>query len=253
MDAITNGSFRLLRVWGISLYLHWTWFILLAIEFFNRGMYQDKLWNVLELLVVFAIVTLHEFGHALACRSVGGQANTIVLWPLGGVAFVQPPRRPGAVLWSIVAGPLVNVVLFPILFVLLLTTVSWRADTPWTNAEYFVFMIFWINTVLLCFNLLPIYPLDGGQILQSLLWFFIGQARSLRIVAVIGMVAGGLGFLGGVFLFTRSQNFWPAILALFVISRAWHGYKVARQLAIIEEREAALANPWQHAQDRLQR
>ena len=60
----------------------------------------------------------HEFGHQLACRSVGGQTHDIVLWPLGGVAYVTPPQRPGAQLWSIAAGPLVNVVLVPVLSVL---------------------------------------------------------------------------------------------------------------------------------------
>ena len=57
---------------------------------------------------------LHEFGHALACRQTGGHADTIVLGPLGGIAFVQPPPRPGAYLWSLAAGPLVNVILFPL-------------------------------------------------------------------------------------------------------------------------------------------
>jgi Zn-dependent protease len=56
----------------------------------------------------------HEFGHALACRQVGGQADLIVLWPLGGVAYVSPPPRPGALLWRIAAGPLVNVLLVPV-------------------------------------------------------------------------------------------------------------------------------------------
>ena len=71
-------------------------------------------WPVLEYLALFVIVLVHEFGHALACRQVGGQANQIVLWPLGGVAYVAPPPRPGATLWSIAAGPLVNVVLAPV-------------------------------------------------------------------------------------------------------------------------------------------
>ena len=75
--------------------------------------YSSIGWNVAEYLALFLIVTIHEFGHALACRQVGGQANQIVLWPLGGVAYVNPPQRPGATLWSIAAGPLVNVVLAP--------------------------------------------------------------------------------------------------------------------------------------------
>ena len=65
--------------------------------------------NVLEYLALFGIVLLHEFGHALACRQVGGTADRIMLWPLGGVAYVNPPSRPGATLWSLAAGPLVNV------------------------------------------------------------------------------------------------------------------------------------------------
>ncbi len=73
-------------------------------------------WNVFRL---FLIVLIHEFGHQLACRSVGGKTSVIVLWPLGGVAYVAPPQRPGAQLWSIAAGPLVNVILFPILYALL--------------------------------------------------------------------------------------------------------------------------------------
>jgi Zn-dependent protease len=76
------------------------------------------LWNALEYVTLFGIVLLHEMGHALACRQVGGQANLIVLWPLGGVAYVSPPPRPGATLWSIAAGPLVNVALLPVLYFL---------------------------------------------------------------------------------------------------------------------------------------
>src|SRR5713226_2993271 len=77
--------------------------------------YSSLTWNVLEYLALFLVVMLHEYGHALACRQVGGTANQIVLWPLGGVAYVDPPPRPGATLWSIAAGPLVNVALLPIL------------------------------------------------------------------------------------------------------------------------------------------
>ena len=66
---------------------------------------------------ILNLILAHEFGHSLACRSVGGEANRIVLWPLGGIAYVSPPQRPGATLWSIAAGPLVNVALVPVLFV----------------------------------------------------------------------------------------------------------------------------------------
>jgi Zn-dependent protease len=94
--------------------------------------YSNYGWSALEMLALFLIVLTHEFGHALACRSVGGRANLIVLWPLGGVAYVDPPQRPGAQLWSIAAGPLVNVVLVPVLFGLLFWAkqLGWPANHP---------------------------------------------------------------------------------------------------------------------------
>ena len=111
-----TGVIRLFRFAGIDVYLHFTWFLVAAIfmsDYMRR--YQSPIWGVLEYISLFVIVLVHEFGHALACRQVGGVANRIVLWPLGGVAFVNPPRRPGAYLWSIAAGPLVNVALIPVL------------------------------------------------------------------------------------------------------------------------------------------
>jgi len=95
--------------------VHWSWFIVAIYSVqFRTHEYSSMIWNVLEYLSLFAIVLTHEFGHQLACRSVGGKTHDIVLWPLGGVAYVSPPQRPGAQLWSIPAGPLVNVMLVPI-------------------------------------------------------------------------------------------------------------------------------------------
>ena len=132
------------------------------------------------------IVLMHEYGHALACRQVGGTANQIVLWPLGGVAYVNPPQRPGATLWSIAAGPLVNVVLLPVLY----TAVVVARSAGWAQAMPDVYQllraVLWIDLSLLIFNMLPIYPLDGGQILRSLLWFVLGRGRSLMVTTVLG-------------------------------------------------------------------
>src|SRR6478672_6022144 len=116
MNGIRQNAIPLFRFNGIQLSLHWSWFLVAAYEISERQRtYSSVTWNVLEYLALFLIVMFHEFGHALACRQVGGEANQIVLWPMGGVAYVSPPQRPGATLWSIAAGPLVNVALFPIL------------------------------------------------------------------------------------------------------------------------------------------
>lgn len=184
-----KGSFRLFKCFGIEVFLHWSWFLVAIYEVqIRKGNYSSINWNVLEYVSLFLIVLLHEFGHALACRSVGGNANQIVLWPFGGVAYVAPPQRPGAQLWSIVAGPLVNVVLVPVLSLL-----WWLADSagwPDTNPNLYTYVqtVWFINLILLLFNMLPVYPLDGGQILRSLLWFFFGRAQSLQIATVIGFI-----------------------------------------------------------------
>ena len=119
MTTLRQGSMHLFRFAGIDVFLHYSWFLVALIEIDSRSKsYSSISWNVLEYLALFLIVMMHEFGHALACRQVGGTANRIVLWPLGGVAYVNPPQRPGATLWSIAAGPLVNVAFLVILSLL---------------------------------------------------------------------------------------------------------------------------------------
>src|SRR6185437_8268802 len=153
--------------------------------------YSSITWNALEYVSLFAIVLLHEFGHALACRQVGGSANHIVLWPLGGVAYVNPPPQPGAVLWSIAAGPLVNVLLVPVTVGLWIVSAALGWGGVYPDLAQFIEAITKLNLILLFFNMLPVYPLDGGQILQSLLWFLMGRATSLMVVSIIGMLVGG--------------------------------------------------------------
>src|SRR5437879_1985570 len=157
MTPTRQGSFRLFRITGIEVFLHWSWFVVAVYAINSRTKeYSSLTWNVLEYLALFVIVLLHEFGHALACRQVGGQADQIVLWPLGGVAYVSPPQRPGATLWSIAAGPLVNVALAPILTVLLLLARSagWQDANP-ADPYHFLRAVWLMNLGLLLFHLLP--------------------------------------------------------------------------------------------------
>jgi len=227
-----QGSIRIFRLFGIDVYLHWSWFLIVLFDIQSRSqMYNSYAWNALETLSLFGIVLMHEFGHALACRQVGGKANQIVLWPLGGVAYVAPPQRPGAMLWSIAAGPLVNVVLVPVLFGLSIFArqAGWEDRSP--NFSTYLAAVQVTNLIILIFNLLPIYPLDGGQIFRSLLWFAVGRANSL-------MVASALGFVGvaGMALFAYfSQQVWFWVLAAFAGFNCWAGYKQAQQLLRLEK------------------
>ncbi|HEY6339841.1 MAG TPA: site-2 protease family protein [Candidatus Sulfotelmatobacter sp.] len=222
-----KGSIRLFRFAGIDLFLHWSWFVVAVYEIQSRrGSYSSVTWNVLEYLALFLIVMLHEFGHALACRQVGGRANQIVLWPLGGVAYVDPPPRPGATLWSIAAGPLVNVALLPILYLLVILgrSAGWAETSP--DVFALVHAVLYINVGLLIFNILPIYPLDGGQILRSLLWFVLGRGRSLMVATILGLI-GVAGFIG---LALWMGSIWYGALAVFMLMNCWGGLQHARAL-----------------------
>lgn len=227
MASARQGSIHLFRLAGIDLFLHWSWFVVAAFEIQNRkGRYTSLIWNVLEYLALFLIVLLHEFGHALACRQVGGTANEIMLWPLGGVAYVNPPQRPGATLWSIAAGPLVNVALWPVLFAAVTITRSsgWAGSMP--DAYMLLRTVLFIDLSLLVFNMLPIYPLDGGQILRSLLWFVLGRGRSLMVATLLGML-GIAGFIG---LALWLRSFWLGAISAFMLLNCWGGLRHARQL-----------------------
>jgi len=227
LPTLRQGSIHLFRIAGIDLYLHWSWFVVAAIELesrIGRGRYTALSWYVLEYLSLFVIVLMHEFGHALACRQVGGTANQIMLWPLGGVAYVSPPQRPGATLWSIAAGPLVNVTLLPLLYAAGMMARSFRHTMP--DAFMFINVVFFINLILLLFNILPVYPLDGGQILRSLLWFVLGRARSLMVATILGLV----GIAGFICFALWRGSFWLGAIAVFMLMNCWGGLQQARAL-----------------------
>src|SRR5579864_495753 len=231
MNGIRQNAIRLFRFNGIDLSLHWSWFLVAAYEIGGRQRaYSSITWNVLEYLALFLIVMIHEFGHALACRQVGGVANQIVLWPLGGVAYVNPPQRPGAFLWSIAAGPLVNVAFVPILKVLGVLMRSQGLAQSMPNAFLLLRSVALINLGLLIFNMLPIYPLDGGQILRSLLWFVMGRARSLMAATVVGFI----GVAGMIILAVWQQSAWLGVLSVFMLMSCWGGLKQARELSRFE-------------------
>ena len=231
MFRSSQGSLHLFRIKGIDVYLHWSWFIVAVYEIQARkGSYSSVLWNVLEYLALFVIVLLHEFGHAFACRSVGGTADNIMLWPLGGVAYVNPPQRPGATLWSIAAGPLVNVALaLPLTAAWLMArSLEWRYSMP--DVYRLILAILFTDIVLLVFNILPIYPLDGGQILRSLLWYPLGRARSLLVASFLGF----FGVAGLLALALWEQSIWPGLIAAYAGMNCWNGFKTARALRSLE-------------------
>jgi Zn-dependent protease len=245
MFRTRRGSLWIFRFAGIDVYVNWLWFVMAVYQIQRRTGYSSLTWSIAEYLSLFALVLMHEFGHALACRSVGGQANEIVLWLLGGVAYVAPPQRPGAVLWSLAAGPLVNVVMAPVLVGLCVLggSLGWDESAP--NLRELSRHMMFINIGLLCFNMLPIYPLDGGQILRALLWYPLGRARSMIVATAIGFV--GLAGLIGLAVWSRAE--WAALICVFIFFNCGRGLLHGLELARIARapRRQGLACPACHS------
>jgi Zn-dependent protease len=137
----------------------------------------------------------------------------------------------------------VNVILFPLftLFAFMLTKLHWETVHP--DFYQFVQTLWFMNGVLLFFNLIPVYPLDGGQILRGLLWLKVGPIRSLKAASIIGF---GGAILFGLWAFA-AQSIWIGIIAFFIFMQAQAGWRAAKNLAIESEeaarRDAAISPP----------
>lgn len=199
--SITLGS-----VAGTAIRIHLTFLLLLlwiGISAYNRGGVDIAVNNVLFIVLLFACVLLHEFGHILMARRFGIPTPTVTLLPIGGVAMLQRlPEKPIEQLLVAVAGPAVNVVIALILFLALGTAVKsevlvqalTRIDDPGINM---VIKLAAANVFLVLFNMIPAFPMDGGRVLNALLAMRIGKQRAIQIASRIGQaLAIVFGFLG---------------------------------------------------------
>jgi Zn-dependent protease len=217
MRPSLKWSWKLGSPFGIGIYVHWTFLILIAWVAFSHWQMGHSLPMVAEgvlfVLAIFACVTLHEFGHALAARRYGIATRDITLLPIGGVASLQRiPREPGQELWITAAGPLVNVLIAAVLLALINLLASLRTVGEAALAGGpFLAKLLWVNVFLVLFNLVPAFPMDGGRILRALLAFRLDHARATRIAATTGQAfAIVLGFLGVLY------NPFLLLIAIFV-------------------------------------
>jgi hypothetical protein len=223
IGAFLNLSFPVGRYFGISVRVHILFLLLVAFEVWPSARLMDlgvsageqMLWSLRWIGLLFGSVLLHEFGHCFGCRAVGGRADNILMWPLGGLAFCDPPRRPWPEFVTVACGPLVNVVLAGASYLTLLgwlgadrLPVSLDPFTMWNMQGYWFLErssmarlladLFVVNYALLLFNVLMIfYPFDGGRLVQILLWVWMGYARSMMVATTLGMVgAVGVAIVG---------------------------------------------------------
>lgn len=218
----SSGSLYLGTVTGTSIYLHWSFLVLLMLVFFSSwreaGHWMQGLVSLLFLLSVFACVTLHEFGHILVGRRFGCNARTVTLYPIGGIARLERiPEKPYQEFWMALAGPWVNVVIAAGIFLYL----SLTQDTPRftgieeLTAKTFLYNLMVVNITLAVFNLIPAFPTDGGRILRSLLAARMDRVKATRIAARIGQVIAVLFIIAGLFV-----NWWLIVIGVFIIIAA---------------------------------
>jgi Zn-dependent protease len=199
-----SGTVHLFTLAGIRVEAHASLLVsIVAVLLLGLGYgftWQDR---VQSMSMLFLIILLHEFGHCFAARWVGGDANHILMWPLGGLASADPPRRPLPTFITVAAGPAVNLLICIVCGAFLFVTIGWLPWNParfvpmgdfrsWLNAIRWASWIYQMSYFLLIFNLLPIYPLDGGQMLQSILWPHIGHYKSSNISYIVGMIGSAL-------------------------------------------------------------
>ena len=224
-----NGNFRVGNLFGIPFYINISWFIVLVLVTLNFGgglasQFPALGINALILglvagLLLFASVLLHELGHSYAAIRQGIGVNSITLFLFGGLANLdEEAKTPGGAFWIAVAGPLVSLALFIALFLL---TGSGVLSGP---TAAIAGLLAYINLILATFNMIPGLPLDGGNVLKSIVWKltgnrFTGTIWASRVGQFIGWTAiilGALSILG----ISNVGSFWTLIIGWFLLQNA---------------------------------
>jgi stage IV sporulation protein FB len=217
-----SWALPLYTAWGIRVRVHLVFVIMIVVELLT-SLSRNSIGTgfvAMGLAGLFVLVLLHEYGHCIACRRVGGTADQILMWPLGGLAYCLPPHNWKADLITTLGGPAVNVILWPVLGTILAVLIpgQLRGDALLFNpfdpgfamgsvqlangtAPMWLIALWWLyytNAVLLLFNvLLPMYPMDSGRILHAILWSRLGHRRALEISVNVGLFMAVVVFIFG--------------------------------------------------------
>lgn len=236
-------SWRIGRVAGIGLFVHFTFPLLIFwagfSQYLARRDWADAALGAGLTLVLFTIVVLHELGHALTARRFGIRTRDITLLPIGGVARLERmPEKPREELLVALAGPAVNVGLAVLFFAL---SGGGRGVAELTEIPLHLHdvltLLMWVNVVLALFNLLPAFPMDGGRVLRALLATRLSYARATRVAATIGQaMALVFAFFGlSFFLFASFRDFSNPFL-LLIAAFVWMG--ASQEAGLVELRSA---------------
>jgi Zn-dependent protease len=230
-------SWKIARLSGINVFIHWTFWLLPAWVILTQRDSAEKLslWlNLLLLASLFVCVVMHEMGHALTARHFGIGTRSITLCPLGGIAQLERmSQKPWEEFCIAIAGPLVNVVLAAILAVMFVAGLVLDPELVDSAAGHFLAILLALNIMMVLFNLLPAFPMDGGRVLRALLANSMGLLRGTRVAVAVGTIVAVLMGVVGV---AWAGNPWLVLIGLFV---SWSGHQELRVLEMDERRRLA--------------
>lgn len=197
-------SWRIGHAFGIGIYVHWSFLLTPGIVLYSNLTHgvNVAVFSVIFVLAVFGCVLLHELGHALMARRYGITTRDITLYPIGGVARLERmPEQPRAEVAIALAGPAVNVAIAGGLA--LGMYLSGRTiDNRWVaslSGQAFVQLLLSANILLVLFNLIPAFPMDGGRVLRALLAMVTGRLRATEIAATLGVILAFTFMILGIF------------------------------------------------------
>jgi Zn-dependent protease/predicted transcriptional regulator len=234
-------SWKIGRPFGITLYVHATFFLLLlwvGLTSLLQGGVQAAIRGLGLIVAVFGTVVLHELSHALTARRFGIRTREIILLPIGGVSSLERlPEKPSQELLVALAGPFTNLIIALGLFGILRATGGPVGFSGASSSDGpFLTTFMWINVSLAVFNLIPAFPMDGGRVLRAALALRMPYARATEVAARLGQaIALVFGLLGLLF------NPVLVLIALFV----WMGAQ--NESSLVQLRSALAGLPVQNA------
>ncbi len=236
-----KGVLKLGKISGIRIEVHWTFILLLiwvAFMEMRQGANLDRvLLNEALILVLFLCVVLHELGHAITAKRFKINTLKITLLPIGGIASLEKmPEKPREELLVALAGPAVNVVIALLLFLVVpiksyfnFSAIVIEEILYQPTLQNFLFYLFIANVMLVVFNLIPAFPMDGGRVLRALLSFKLGRVMATEIASTIGQ---GLA----VFFFILGLLFNPflILIAFFIFFGAYGENQMVKQNSLLK-------------------